>query len=146
MQAKSRGIVISDCQALSDIDDLYKALLQQKDMLAAFTEAAIPKLDTWVLARPADMHRQPAAAKQPASDPAVTCNTSSPLMAQPGSSAFASTAAASATLSQTDDEANAGNSVSCIGSVQLEGTSAAESNLGAHDAKQNALVSLYSCT
>ena len=54
MQAKSRGVVPSDCQALSDIADLATVVLKQEGFLAAYSEAAVAKLDTWAVARVTD--------------------------------------------------------------------------------------------
>ena len=95
LQAKSRGIVAADCQALSDVADLYSAVLHQKDVIAAFKQAAVPKLNTWVVARPpakGPAHAAPAstrgnvteAAAEPspsASDPVTDATATAPTQA-----------------------------------------------------------------
>ena len=51
----------ADCQALADINNLSAAVQQQHDMLDAFEEVAVPKLNTWVVARVTASTAQPAA-------------------------------------------------------------------------------------
>lgn len=64
LQAKIRGVPPSECQELSDIIDLSAAVLRQHDMLDAFEKVAVPKLDTWVVARPTANTAQAAAITQ----------------------------------------------------------------------------------
>ena len=101
LQAKSRGVVAADCQALSDIADLYSAVLHQQDVVVAFKEAAVPKLNTWVVARPPSYlkrppHAKPAAA-QALTQEAVTKGDITEAAADPNSSASAPAADATAT-------------------------------------------------
>ena len=105
LQAKIRGVDPADCQALSDIIDLSIAVLQQHDMLDAYEEVAVPKLNTWVVARATDNTAQPAAIKQAAANSAVTSAAPVQPAAEHGASAVAPDAAATPSASAGSVEA-----------------------------------------
>lgn len=84
-----RGVHPSKCLVLSDIIDLSAAVLRQHDMLDAFEEVAVPKLDTWVVARPTANTAVAAAMTQLASSLAGTSMASIQLSAEDVVSAIA---------------------------------------------------------
>ena len=77
LQAKSRGLSPSECQALSDIADVSKALERQREMLGQFQELTYPNLDTWVVVRVTDNtpQAQSAATTPAAADSTVASTT-----------------------------------------------------------------------
>lgn len=99
LQAKIIQVDFASCQALSDINDLSTAVLQQHDMLSAFKEVAVPKLNTWVVARVTGNNAQPAAMTQTASNSAVTPIHQFPPAAERRASAVAPAPEAAATPS-----------------------------------------------
>ena len=95
----------ADCQALADIADLSTAVLRQQDMLGAFQQVAIPKLNTWVVARVTDSTSQArsGATTPTATTSAVVSNTSVQPAAEHDASAVAPASdAAATTLAQAD--------------------------------------------
>ena len=104
-QGKIRGVDPADCQALSDITDLSAAVLRQHDMLDAFEKVAIPKLNTWVVARVTGNTAQPSAITQTAPNSAVTSTALAHPAAEHGASAVAPDAAATFSASAGGVEA-----------------------------------------
>lgn len=138
LQAKSRGLNPSDCQALSDIADMGKALLRQREMLGQFQELTYPKLNTWVVVRVTEStpQAQPAATTPAAADSIATSAAVLPPLAENG--APASTPPIDAVAAPPGGSVQ--NRASSVSTTQAEAGTASQTLQGEGKPKQKAQV------